>query len=154
MEPSEFAIWLPDDFGQHPQILVAAVIVDPVELDSIRQCKLTVRWFTTGKGDEDHHEHFSITAKPQTEQWFDDRGRWPWSCPRPITPLSYHGVNLRIHWEVVAELKRSVAPKSLKISRGFRLGQVARQTSQGTVLDRLAEAWKVGTTTPRPADET
>ena len=78
--------------------LAGAFQIDAVEPDEVQAVELSVLWYTQGKGDEDlgvhHFERFTAAGS--------DRGRLhelrPFRTTLPMSPVSYEGVILKIHW--------------------------------------------------------
>jgi hypothetical protein len=88
-----------------------------------RTIELSVLWFTEGKGDED------LTVV-YFREWNTPEDLREWtrpvalSLPLPLTPHSYNGVLLRIHWEARLRMQPQHGAE-LRAQQRFRLGCVA-----------------------------
>jgi hypothetical protein len=89
----------------------------------VQAIELSVLWHTEGKGDEDMSVHFFQRYDSGAGDWDDFRQPHPFSTVLPNSPLSYHGLILRIHWcvRVRTFLARG---KELSSEAAFQLGAV------------------------------
>ncbi|MCL2120412.1 MAG: hypothetical protein FWH27_18515 [Planctomycetaceae bacterium] len=66
--------------------------------ETIQAVEVSVLWLTEGKGTEDFgiHEHWRRSAA--TGDWIDPRHPGRFSTILPRSPLTYHGVIVKVHW--------------------------------------------------------
>lgn len=93
---------------------------DPAEVKAI---EVSVLWYTEGKGDEDLSVHHFRRLSAEDGDWIDAAGRGRFSTRLPNSPLSYHGVIVKVRWCVrvrvfLARGREVVAEKT------FRLGDL------------------------------
>ncbi|MDR1491303.1 MAG: hypothetical protein LBT05_01060 [Planctomycetaceae bacterium] len=66
--------------------------------ETIQAVEVDVLWFTEGKGTEDFgvHDHWRRSA--DAGDWIDPRRPGRFSTKLPRSPLSYHGIIVKVHW--------------------------------------------------------
>ena len=78
--------------------LAARWRVSRVPRDELQSLVISVLWHTEGKGDEDLHvHHFHRITEPQLRR-LDTSVDQSIECVLPATPLSYHGLLIRLTW--------------------------------------------------------
>ena len=99
-----------------------------VEIDepkSIRAVEISVLWFTEGKGEEDLAVHFFKRVGNDNGDFVDMRQSQAFQTELPVSPLSYDGVIVKIHWCVRIRVFLSRG-REFAHEQAFRLGQVPR----------------------------
>lgn len=107
---------------QPGDVLAGEYRLESVAPSEVRAIEVSVLWYTEGKGDEDMAVH-------DFWRWSAESGDLPsqrsgrFSTTLPNSPLSYRGMNLKLHWcvRVRAFLTRG---REAKGELGFRLGDV------------------------------
>ena len=66
--------------------------------ETIQAIEVSVLWYTEGKGTEDFgiHEHWRRSAI--VGDWIDPRHPGRFSTTLPGSPLTYHGIIVKVHW--------------------------------------------------------
>lgn len=66
--------------------------------ETIQAIEVSVLWYTEGKGTEDFgiHEHWRRSAI--VGDWIDPRHPGRFSTTLPNSPLTYHGIIVKVHW--------------------------------------------------------
>jgi len=107
------------------EVLAGQFSLEGVPSDSVRAVELSVLWYTDGKGDEDMAVHFFERIEPRAGDLVDFRLPRRFSTVLPNSPLSYHGMILKICWCVRV---RVFLPRSKEITMEvpFQLGTVPR----------------------------
>ena len=79
-------------------VLAGQFSLDGVTPSDVDALELSVLWYTEGKGDEDMSVHFFRRTELADGEWDDFRQPRRFSTILPNSPLSYHGLILRIRW--------------------------------------------------------
>ena len=97
--------------------------LEAVEHDQVKAVEASVLWYSEGKGDEDLAVHEFWRRDVDNGDWIDPRRPERFSTILPLSPLSYEGQIVALHWcvRVRAFLHRG---KDLLAQRVFRLGNV------------------------------
>lgn len=90
-------------FGHDPSYNPGATLkcdyqIDAVMPDDLLAVEASVVWFTEGKGDEDMGVHFFERRTKIDIEDGDLRPLRSFQTPLPMSPLSYDGDILQIHW--------------------------------------------------------
>jgi hypothetical protein len=102
-------------------LLAGALALDPDE--ELTTLELSVLWHTEGKGDEDLGVvHFEDWSGPR-DRPFDRSRPYAFTARLPLTPLSYDGFLIRIHWCVRVRARWAAGGETLR-EVPFRLGDV------------------------------
>ena len=66
--------------------------------ETIQAIEVSVLWYTEGKGTEDFgiHKHWRRSAI--VGDWIDPRHPGRFSTTLPGSPLTYHGIIVKVHW--------------------------------------------------------
>ncbi|MDR1960265.1 MAG: hypothetical protein LBQ54_14695 [Planctomycetaceae bacterium] len=80
------------------ETLAGSYRLEPVGMESISAIEISILWYTEGKGSEDMGIHEFWRLSVDSGDWIDLRRPGRFSTTLPQTPLSYHGITLRIHW--------------------------------------------------------
>ena len=72
--------------------------VDAVDAQDIQAVEASVLWYTEGKGDEDLSVHYFERRIPTDAEEADLRPLRKFRTRLPNSPLSYHGVIMKVHW--------------------------------------------------------
>ena len=85
----------------HPcDTLAGSYRLDSMSGDDIRAVECTILWYTTGKGSEDFGIHAFRRYSIDAGDWIDPRIPGRFSTILPLSPLSYMGVIVKIHWTI------------------------------------------------------
>ena len=87
--------------------------------------ELSIVWYTSGKGDEDLEVHQYEECRADSPTWTNPQNWKTFSCVLPLTPLSYDGVLVKIHWCVRVRYF-PVRGEQLVGEAPFQLGNVAQ----------------------------
>ena len=99
--------------------------LDGVPAQDVRRIELSVLWHTQGKGDEDMSVHYFQSVEPRNGDEVDFREPRAFSTTLPNSPLTYHGLIVKICWRV--RLRAFLARgKQLSFETPFELGHVPR----------------------------
>ncbi len=93
------------------------------EAEQIKAIEVSVLWYTEGKGDEDMAVHFFRRLAADDGDWDDPRAPGRFSCTLPNSPLSYHGLILKVVWCVRVRVFLARG-KPVLGEQPFRLGSV------------------------------
>jgi len=74
--------------------------LDPTLAAEAQGVRLSVLWYTEGKGDEYGDAHHIQELPDETGGQFDPDRPWRFETLLPPSPLSYEGVTLRVCWGV------------------------------------------------------
>lgn len=102
--------------------------VEAEDRGAIRALELSVLWYTSGQGEEDLAVHdfrrFAVEeAENDPSHAGDFRVAGRFQTVLPLSPLSYDGVLLKIHWCVRVRLFLTQGREVVE-EHGFRMGQV------------------------------
>lgn len=99
--------------------------LEGLSAQEVRAVELSVLWHTQGKGDEDLSVHFFQRLEPYNDEVFDFREPRRFSTTLPNSPLSYHGLIVKICWRVRVRVFLARG-KQLSFETPFDLGHVPR----------------------------
>jgi hypothetical protein len=99
--------------------------LDGLTTQEVRAVELSVLWHTQGKGDEDLSVHYFQRIEPSHGEVFDFREPRRFSTTLPSSPLSYHGLIVKICWRVRVRVFLARG-KQLSFETPFELGHVPR----------------------------
>ncbi len=105
------------------EALSGEYLLEGIDAEQIKAIEVSVLWITEGKGDEDLAVHHFRRLAPDDPDWTDPArpGRF---CTRlPNSPLSYHGLIVKIAWCVRVRVFLGRG-KEVVGQRPFRLGAV------------------------------
>jgi hypothetical protein len=94
-----------------------------IRRDEVKAVEVSVLWHTDGKGDEDLAVHDFRRLSPEDGDWIDPRYPGRFSTVLPASPLSYHGVIVRVQWCVRVRVFLA-RDKEVVGESPFRLGAV------------------------------
>lgn len=108
----------------HPgEELVAEFRIEGIAGTDVRAVELSVLWHTEGKGDEDMSVHYFERIEPEDGEAIDFRHPRRFATVLPESPLSYHGMILRICWCVRARVFLGRG-REMSLDVPFQLGEV------------------------------
>jgi len=80
------------------ETLAGSYRLESTGAESITAIEISILWYTEGKGSEDMGVHEFWRLSTDHGDWIDPRKPGRFSTTLPQSPLSYHGISLRIHW--------------------------------------------------------